>query len=449
MAKLGADVEQVLDLAQVFEHEARLLETSAQEINSRMRDLKWWGPFHDQFLFWWNSREYRNLTALAQRFNELADGLKRQAQEQLATSDSSTLSIATRSDMSLAAISERTHVVRSEELTIGTLGSVGAGIISLDAYVPTRVTYAELSDGTYRIAISSSADFDASVLQDSIEIGGVTVLDVGAEAGTSFSSYEQVYIAQSEDGAQAIRAELEARAASLSNRTIVGGHTEIAELADIKALERADVEAAGFTAVGANIYGDIDASPFGASEGKIAARHETFYGDGVAIDRTVLAKSGDEGGFPGWNLGETAQQRSYEIHRFSDGNTGFVIHHEVTSLEDVRSGAAKVRDTFLGSIMPGDPNTDMDISLTRDSYFYSMEDLESVDGAKQLFDSGDKIGLGQLMWEHREEFAVHEMVRQEGSSDSSTRGLDVGILSGGSMTERGSMNLVERTVKGE
>ena len=82
MARLGSDVDQMEDLALVIEREANRMRSSAGEINSMMRDLAWWGPFHNFFLGWWDSKQYKWLVELADSLDGLGQTARRQATEQ-------------------------------------------------------------------------------------------------------------------------------------------------------------------------------------------------------------------------------------------------------------------------------------------------------------------------------------------------------------------------------
>ncbi|MCY4457661.1 MAG: hypothetical protein OXB90_06910 [Acidimicrobiaceae bacterium] len=82
MARLGSDVDEMEVLARSFQSEANRMRSSANEINSMMRDLRWWGPFHDFFLGWWDSKEYKWLLDLADSLDGLGETVGRQAAEQ-------------------------------------------------------------------------------------------------------------------------------------------------------------------------------------------------------------------------------------------------------------------------------------------------------------------------------------------------------------------------------
>ena len=86
MGRLGADTEQMEQLAAVLQREAERIRHSSERINSMMRDLRWWGPFHDQFLFWWDSKEKRWMMSLADTLAELSRHIMNQAEAQLMAS---------------------------------------------------------------------------------------------------------------------------------------------------------------------------------------------------------------------------------------------------------------------------------------------------------------------------------------------------------------------------
>ena len=86
MGRLGADTEQMEQLATAFQREAERIRHSSERINSMMRDLRWWGPFHDQFLFWWDSKEKRWMMSLADTLFELSRHIVNQAEAQLMAS---------------------------------------------------------------------------------------------------------------------------------------------------------------------------------------------------------------------------------------------------------------------------------------------------------------------------------------------------------------------------
>ena len=88
MARLGSDVDQMEDLALVIEREANRMRSSAGEINSMMRDLAWWGPFHNFFLGWWDSKQYKWLIELADTLDGLGRTVSKQAGDQFQVSNS-------------------------------------------------------------------------------------------------------------------------------------------------------------------------------------------------------------------------------------------------------------------------------------------------------------------------------------------------------------------------
>ena len=88
MARLGSDPDQMTELALVLEREANQMRSSASGINSMMRDVRWWGPAHDFFLGWWDSKQHKWLIELADTLDSLGQTVSDQATEQFQASNS-------------------------------------------------------------------------------------------------------------------------------------------------------------------------------------------------------------------------------------------------------------------------------------------------------------------------------------------------------------------------
>lgn len=86
MAKLGADVEQLDNLARKFDQEAEQLNQAINQINSQVRSVWWEGRDADRFRSEWEGQYSAQLRKISQALKEVGQVVRRQAQQQRQTS---------------------------------------------------------------------------------------------------------------------------------------------------------------------------------------------------------------------------------------------------------------------------------------------------------------------------------------------------------------------------
>ena len=177
MARLGADIEQMEQLARVFEREANNLRHCASTVNSMIRDVAWFGPFHDFFLFWWNSSEYREIVGLADQMVALGASVRAQAHAQsIASTPTTRGSVPTGigDDLPPRLLSQGTFAGGNK------LGVVGE-------YIPEwevgRSTYMVKEDGVYVVKGNASVLTSTQFGLDAGDIEGVMLVVPGGGVG--------------------------------------------------------------------------------------------------------------------------------------------------------------------------------------------------------------------------------------------------------------------------
>jgi len=86
MAQLGADVEQLDQLARKFEQEAQQIAQATQQISSQVNSTWWKGPDADKFRNEWESQFASQLKKIAEALRQVGTVVRKQAQQQRQTS---------------------------------------------------------------------------------------------------------------------------------------------------------------------------------------------------------------------------------------------------------------------------------------------------------------------------------------------------------------------------
>ena len=86
MAKLGADVEQLDNLARRFDQEAQTIQNTISTINGQVGATWWQGTDAENFRNEWHSNYTASLNNVIQRLQEAANRCRTQASQQRQTS---------------------------------------------------------------------------------------------------------------------------------------------------------------------------------------------------------------------------------------------------------------------------------------------------------------------------------------------------------------------------
>ena len=86
MAQLGADVEQLDQLARKFEQEAQQIAQATQQISSQVNSTWWKGPDADRFKNEWEGTYASQLKKIAEALRQVGQVVRKQAQQQRQTS---------------------------------------------------------------------------------------------------------------------------------------------------------------------------------------------------------------------------------------------------------------------------------------------------------------------------------------------------------------------------
>ncbi|MET0910817.1 MAG: C2 family cysteine protease, partial [Ilumatobacteraceae bacterium] len=91
MAQLGADVEQLDQLAKTMDATSQRLAGAAQSTSASVASVQWLGPDADEFRVWWRRSGAVQLTGAADWLRELGATLRQQATQQRRTSEEASL----------------------------------------------------------------------------------------------------------------------------------------------------------------------------------------------------------------------------------------------------------------------------------------------------------------------------------------------------------------------
>ncbi|MCP4380550.1 MAG: hypothetical protein GY798_03870 [Hyphomicrobiales bacterium] len=305
------------------------------------------------------------------------------------------------------------------------------------------VTVTEMSDGTYRVSISSEVEVGAGITIG--RIVGVDAIKVLADGGVDINSaagFSLEFAVADESSLTDLEAALQGRASSFTNR-VPGAAVGLGELGFVDHMSGVELSSYTIRHSGVSVAtpAEVGAGSLGI-DAELSRWNETTYdvANGLITDRTVVQ---GQGGGTGWNQDSVRQTLTVEITR--DAATGqaqtVTISDTLTSSADVRGGGEKLRDGVMGLAGFGG-NSEFTISQTEtvQSYDLTQGDVAGVSEAVRIDDRA------ALLSSRTSTAAVADVQQTtyHGESDSSTRSIP-GPYTYGSTTEYGSMEMTSRT----
>ncbi len=389
MTSWGADVEALDSLAGRFTQSAAVLERCRTAASRAVAELRWKGADFEAFGSDWDRHGavlYAAIEALRQAANEIRRHAREQRDASAATASDVSAVDPARSALRPRVLSRETYSVTSK-----------ASLLIFGIDNAATVIKEQLSDGTYRVTVvgegSASAGFDLEkalgnlgVEQDIASLG----LNVGSGA-----AYSYVFRADDDASASELVSQLQGRASSITNRTVVGGGLDRSEVTGLPALRDPGISLESVTQLhlGATVDGHGSLAEQGVSVNASRWNETTIdVAAGTRTDRTVFEATA---GHEGWDQSSEKESYAVEIVRSVDGSPReVVISRSFTDSVDTRGGGEKVRDLVLG-IVPGVnyANEEAQTSTSTTTQSYNLDALPSDHPVRQMALVDDRAGL--------------------------------------------------------
>jgi hypothetical protein len=405
----------------------------------------WTGPDADDFRGWWSEKRQRML-AMAEDLHGFGQSALNNVSEQRGASAAGAGSSHSAGQPGTGGSAGDPTVVGTRTYTI----SGDASVLVLGAGTDATVLVEELSDGTFRISITSTTDGDLGIstneLLRSLGLGDLPLrLGLGVSTGNGF---EVEFLAANAEAAHDLEALLSGRVSDITNRSVLGGGVDQNEIniRHLLADGSVSIESLTMRHQNAGVDGSITAQSDGTGIAGLDVSgtrwNETTWNPatGNVTARTVVDMS--VGGGSGWNQDSVGEVWSSEITRDSTGRVvDVVVHREYTTSADVRGGGEKVRDTALGIVGMG--NSELTTHTTVTSYRF---DPSNGDVSGHIA-ADDRTALIRSAREGQGN-PVTDTQQYTGDSNSATRGLSVWKVGFQSTTEYGSTNAGGRNAGG-